>query len=541
MARYSESRPPLAGRYEVAIIGGGINGVAIARECARHGVRTLLLEQADFASGTTSRATRIIHGGLRYLEHGEIALVRESLNERARLATEKPHLVRPTEFLLPIGPGSRRSPMEIRLGLWLYRRFGGNFRSLRHGSPFALQALLTKSERWTIFSYDDAQCEFPERLVADWLVEACGLGVDARNYTQVLQIVRSNGAVRGLRVRDLATGQESSIEAARIVNASGPWVDQVCNAADLTRTRTLIGGIRGSHVVLPRFAGAPDAAVYGEAPDGRPIFLVPWNEQVLLGTTEVPDGHDPSTVQPSENEIEYLFTWLRRFFPGVRLTRHDMHYAYAGVRPLPFAPGEAMSQVTRRHIIHDHAAEGARGLLSIVGGKLTTAGSLAREVARGLGFETSEPGRVDFSPASAEGLVEQWVAQLAAESDLASATVRALVCWHGPAAAAIASLAVEDERTRVPLCDGSPHIVAESIHAFRHENAAHLGDVLLRRVPVALSGWWSPEATRAAAYAIGAAMDWNEATIEAEAEGCEVERSRMQFRDSTAMPLRRRA
>ena len=541
MGGYSHCRASLDGAaFDVVVIGGGINGVAIARECVRAGRRTLLVDQADFASGTTSRATRIIHGGLRYLEHGEVGLVRESLHERARLAAENPHLVRPLEFLLPIGPGSRRSPLEIRLGLWLYRRMGGRFaEDIRNGAH--LDSLLGSSDRWSIFRYEDAQCEFPERLVADWLVDACAGGLEARNYTQALDVRIVCGSVRGLLLRDLLSGDEFEVQAPWIINASGPWVDRVCQAAGLTRTRTLIGGIRGTHVVLPAFRGAPAAAVYGEATDGRPIFLVPWNGQILLGTTEVPDDNDPSRVQPSEREMEYLFGWLHRFFPGARVGRDDMLYAYAGVRPLPFVPGHTPAQVTRRHIVHDHTPEGARGMISLIGGKLTTAASLAREVARRIGLRVSEPRGVVYLPAAATEAADGWTVEVAAGSGLPIEAAKALVEWHGPAAAEIAHLAAADPALREPLCDGTSHIVAEAVHALRHEHAVHLSDVLLRRVPVALAGWWSREATREATRRLGAFLGWSEAQVYAEAELFEIERAQMLFNDYLPAPLRRPA
>src|SRR5947209_12284380 len=176
MSKTAQVRAPLDGEsFHVVVIGGGINGVAIARECARAGARTLLLEQNDFASGTTSRATRIIHGGLRYLEHGELGLVRESLRERERLLRERPHLVRSLRFVLALRReghhGLLRSALGIRTGLWLYARLGGRSRDT-HNNARELERMLDGGARWSLFSYDDAQCEFPERLVAEWLAEA---------------------------------------------------------------------------------------------------------------------------------------------------------------------------------------------------------------------------------------------------------------------------------------------------------------------------------------------------------------------------------
>src|SRR5882724_12781083 len=286
------TRRPLEGeRFQVIVIGGGINGMAIARECARAGRRTLVVEQHDFAAGTTSRATRIIDGGLRYLEQAEIGLVRESLVERRRLLQQHPHLVHPVHFLLALDQDSGRSALAVRAGLWLYRRLGGG--RLRadssHEDQHKLERLLDSSRRWSVFGYEDAQCEFPERLVAEWLVEAMEAGAVTRNHTQVLAVDVRHRRVAGILLRDQISGKEERVEATWIINATGPWADRLCQRSRISTPHPMVGGIRGSHIVLPRFAGAPAAAVYTEAVDKRPIFVIPWNEQVLVGTTEVSD------------------------------------------------------------------------------------------------------------------------------------------------------------------------------------------------------------------------------------------------------------
>src|SRR5713101_2393464 len=291
------TRRPLEGEhFHVIVIGGGISGVAIARECARAGRRTLLVEQHDFAAGTTSRSTRIMHGGLRYLEHAEIGLVRESLRERQRLLFERPHLVHPVHFLLALDQNSRRSALAVRTGLWLYRRLGGA--GLRADSSQAdqnkLERLLDAGRRWSFFSYEDAQCEFPERLVAEWLVEAMEAGAVVRNHVEVLAVDVMHGRSRGLLLRDLITGRDERVDAGWVINCTGPWADRVCQRSSLRMAKPMVGGVRGSHIILPRFAAAPNAALYSEATDGRPVFVLPWNEQIMVGTTEVPDSGDPS-------------------------------------------------------------------------------------------------------------------------------------------------------------------------------------------------------------------------------------------------------
>lgn len=522
------SRRSLDGeRFGVVVIGGGINGVAVARECARAGRRTLLLEQNDFASGTTSRSTRIIHGGLRYLEHGEFGLVREALRERQALLRDRPHLVRRLSFLLPLKLGGRHSTLAIRAGLWLYGAFARSRPEPAASAAERLERLLDAGQSWSIFHYEDAQCEFPERLVAEWLVEARLDGLEARNHCCVLQIETSQGVVRAVVVRDLLTNDEYRVEADSVVNAAGPWADRV--AAGIRADRPMVGGVRGSHIVLPRFEGAPEAAVYSEAVDSRPIFLIPWNGQLLVGTTEVQDDSDPSQTQPSEGEIGYLLSSLRRLIPRRTFQRSDILYAFAGVRPLAFSPGEEPSAISRRSLIVDHAEDGAAGFWSIIGGKLTTAAALAREMARKLGISVAEAPEVDLPCPCSDGIesaLTHWSRQVARLSRVSEASARAIAEWHGRRALAIARLAASDEALRQPICPHSDHLAAEAVEAVRCECAVTLADILLRRVPVALSACWDHECTHHAARVVGAALHWDEWRIAQERLKFEEERSR---------------
>jgi glycerol-3-phosphate dehydrogenase len=514
--------------FQVIVVGGGINGVAIARECARAGRRTLLLEQHDFAAGTTSRSTRIIHGGLRYLEHGELGLVRESLRERQKLLREHPHLVHPVHFLLALGEESRRSALNIRAGLWLYRQMGAARLGVdsSKNDQHKLERLLDASRQWSIFSFEDAQCEFPERLVAEWLVEAIEAGAVARNHTQVLAVDIRHGRAKAVLMRDELSGKEERVEANWIINATGPWADRMCQRSRVDTKSPMVGGVRGSHIVLPRFPGAPDAAVYSEALDRRPIFVVPWNDQILVGTTEVADHSDPSRTVPSPEEIEYLLRSFLKLFPRVRISSHDIRYAFAGIRPLPFSPKKNPSAVSRKHHLHDHADDGAAQMISVIGGKLTTAAALARECAAKIGISP----RPQKAPAliaanSLDPHLDHWVLQIASAGGISETSASGIVEWHGKRSAAIARMAVSSAELRAPLCPHTEHIVAEAVDAFANECAVTLADVLLRRVPVALGGCWSPACSRAAAARIGAVMDWNDQQVATELEAFETERS----------------
>lgn len=517
-----------AQHFQVVVIGGGINGVAVARECARAGKRTLLVEQNDFASGVTSRSTRIIHGGLRYLEHGEISLVRESLRERERLLQESSHLVQPMNFLLLLNENSQRSALKVRAGLWLYQRISGKS-SQREASDMELKRLeraLDAGRRWSFFNYEDAQCEFPERLVAEWLMEAVEAGAVVRNHMEALAVDVTHGRIRGVLLRDQLTGRDARVDTAWVINCGGPWADRVCQRSSIRMSKPLLGGVRGSHIVLSRFPGAPSAAVYTEAADGRPFFVLPWNDQILVGTTEVADTGDPGRTAPSAEEISYLVKSVSQLFPKARLSTQSVKHAFAGVRPLPYSPDNKPSAITRRHIVHDHSDDGAAHMLSVIGGKLTTAASLARECARKIGLSASDPKTITTGPGPAlDPLHDETVLEIARIGSVSEETARGMLEWHGKRASDIARMALVSAELRAPICPHSSHIVAEVVEAYRREFAVTLADVLLRRVPVALGACWSESCSREAALRVSAVLGWKEQTMGANLEAFETERS----------------
>jgi len=528
MALAPKPRPSLeAQHFHVIVIGGGINGVAVARECARAGKRTLLVEMNDFASGVTSRSTRIIHGGLRYLEHGELELVRESVRERERLLRERSHLVQPLHFLFLLNEQSQRSAMKVRAGLWLYQRIAG--RKAANPGDFELKRVeraLDAGHRWSILDYEDAQCEFPERLVAEWLTEAAEAGAVIRNHCEVLAINVTQGRARGILLRDRVSGKDHHVDAAWILNCTGPWADRMCARSSVQTPKPMLGGVRGSHIVLPRFPGSPSAALYTEASDGRPVFVLPWNDQVLVGTTEVADTGDPAKTAPSNEEIQYLFQTISQLFPKAKLTTRDIRYTFAGVRPLPHSPTEKPSAITRRHILHDHTEDGAARLISVLGGKLTTAAALARECARKIGIDAVDPKAIAVGPGtSLDPLMDQEVVNIAQAGSISQEAARGIVEWHGKRAREIACMALVSADLRAPICPHTSHIVAEVIEAYRQEFAVSLADVLLRRVPVALGPCWSESCSREAALRIGAVMGWDDQALGSNLEAFEMERT----------------
>ena len=534
------NRAPLAGQhFQVAVIGGGIMGVAIARECARAGKRTLLVEQHDFASGTTSRSTRLL-SGLRALESGDISFARESVRERERLLRERSHLAHPTHFLLALNRKSGRSAMSVRAALWVYRRMAG---SKVDAASFEmerkkLERALDAGQRWSIFDYEDAQGEFPERLVAEWLVEAIAAGAVARNHTQVMAVDVAHGRARGLLLRDWTRNLEEKVEATWVINATGPWADRTCQRSGIRTRRPMVSGVRGSHIVVPHFPGAPGTALYGEAIDGRRLYVIPWNEQILVGATHVPDTNDPGKVQPALDEIEYLLQSLAALFPKARISATEIRHAFAGIRALPFDPKSDLDRVSGQHVLHDHEEEKVARLISVIGGNLTSAASVARDCARKIGIRSADPKALAVADGGAlDPLLDQFVAEVAGAGSITEEAARAVVEWHGKRSLDIARMAQSSVEFRTPLCPHSEHIVAEAVDAYRNECAVTLGDVLLRRVPVALGTCWSETCSREAAMRIGAVMGWNEETAGANLESLEMERAAFLRKPRTGMRL----
>ena len=385
---------------------------------------------------------------------------------------------------------------------------------------------LDAGRHWSIFNYEDAQCEFPERLVAEWLTEAIDAGAVVRNHTEALAVDVAHGRVQGVLLRDSLTGRDQRVDAAWVINCTGPWADRVCQRSSIHTDKPMLGGIRGSHIVLPRFSGAPTSAVYTEAGDGRPMFVLPWNEQILVGTTEVADTGDPGKTAPSTDEINYLLRAVSQMFPKAKISAESITYAFAGVRPLPYAPGDKPNAVTRRHLLHDHTDDGALHMISVIGGKLTTAASLARDCARKIGIKTADPGPMAVGPSGGlDPLVDEAILEVSRIGSVSEESARGMLEWHGPRAADIARMALVSAELRAPICPHTSHVVAEVVEAYRRECAVTLGDVLLRRVPVALGQCWSEACSREAARRIGAVLGWDVHAMGANLEAFETERA----------------
>jgi glycerol-3-phosphate dehydrogenase len=408
-------------QFDIIVIGAGINGAGIARDAARRGQKLLLLDKGDIGGGTSSWSTRLIHGGLRYLEHGELGLVRESLRERACLMNIAPHLVHPLRILVPIYKHARRGVWTIRAGMIAYDLLSFSKSLPRHRMLSAVETLqqapgLNREGLVGAAVYFDAQVEYAERLVLENALSAVEHGATVITYARVDKLRVAAGEVRGvefIRVQSPTSnvqsqptpgtagvrgpqpgspdgvldspadrgvgsnGERHSATTRVVINAAGPWIDQVL-AESTGDSPRLIGGTKGSHLIVAPFAGAADTAIYVEAEtDHRPFFIIPWNGNYLIGTTDICYDGDLDHVRVETEEIEYLLRETNRVIPKAQLTRAQLLYTYSGVRPLPFVNEKDEQSITRKHFIR--VSPHIDNLFSIVGGKLTTYRSLAEE------------------------------------------------------------------------------------------------------------------------------------------------------------------
>jgi glycerol-3-phosphate dehydrogenase len=508
------------------VVGAGINGAGIARDATLRGLSVLLVDKGDVGAGTTSRSTRLVHGGLRYLERLELPLVRESLRERQVLLHIAPHLVHPLSFLLPIYERQKRGPALIRVGMMAYDALSLDKSLERHRMLSTAEALarepgLRPEGLRGAASYYDAQAEYPERLAFENALDARRLGAVVLPYMRVTALERgAPGRVTGVALRDELHGREYRARGALVVNAAGPWVDAVLEAA--APGPRLIGGTKGSHLVVAPFPGAPREAVYSEAiEDGRPYFVVPWNGQYLIGTTDTRYDGDLDDVVATDDEVAYLIAETNRLIPGAALLPDQVLYTYAGVRPLPAGGGRdgvGEGTITRSHVIHDHASgeDGVEGLLSIVGGKITTYRRLAEETVdtavKKLGRKVDKcrthqvplPGGTAYQFA---GFHERFRATCGLPVETADRLLRI----YGTRAAEALDYADGAPELRGPFDEASGAIGAELVFSLRTELAETLADAIVRRTLVGYGPRLGLDSIDAAAEIAVRHVGWSDA------------------------------
>jgi len=506
--------------FDAIIIGAGINGAGIVRDAVMRGLRVLLLDKGDVGGGTTSWSSRLIHGGLRYLEYGEVSLVRESLREREKLFFIAPHLVKPLPMLIPIYKHSKRGAMMIRAGMFAYDLLSFDKSTASHRMLSRTETLkrapgLEKKGLKKAALYTDAQVEFAERLALENVLSVLGLGATVLTYCKVTKLLFDGNKIVGVEFNDLSGGNTCRAHSNIIVNVAGPWVDEILRNEGFKIER-LIGGTKGSHIVVKVFDGAPDEALYVEAQtDGRPFFIIPWNNQVLIGTTDLRYDQSLEEIIADESEIDYLLRETNAVLPLAQLKRENVLYSYSGVRPLPFVKNEKESGITRRHFVHDHAPQ-IEGLLSIVGGKLTTYRNLAQQTVNMIFRKLNRPikpcrtSEITLPGASVESFQAFKESFNSKNRFLSVKLVERLLKVYGSRAVEVLELGEDDEELLEIFDEESGAVKAEVVYSFTREIAEKLSDCLLRRTMVGLNSGCGIGADERAANVAQKYLGWSE-------------------------------
>ena len=530
------------GTFDAVVIGGGMAGAGVARDLALRGASVALFDKGDFASGTSSKSSKLIHGGLRYLELAEFRLVRESLREKKTLERLAPHLVRPLPFLVPVYRGSKRGLITVRIGMWLYDlltpgKQTERFRVVPPVEALALEPSIQAADLRGAGYYFDDLLLFPERLCLENALSAARHGARVHNYCEVEEVTRGPRGLDGVRVRDLLTGQVHTARAPVIVNCAGPWVDRLRELAGVREVGArVLRTTKGIHCLLPRMT---EHAVYLSTADDRMIFVIPWRQFSMVGTTDTDFDGDPDRLWATREEVEYLLGAVRPALPDPRVTLDQVVYTYAGVRPLAFEEGSSASRVSRDHKV---VVEGDGGrFLSITGTKLTCFRSLAEEVGdrvmRALGRRV--PSRtaeltldgLDDEAGKIEARTWMDVSEEMAATGLSRETLEILVETYGRGFARVLALLRKLPDGAERLCPRNPEIVAQLHHAVREEMAVSLQDFLLRRTGIGQSPCLGLDCFESVGRRMGELAAWSPRRLQAELEAyqAQVERS-LKFR-----------
>ena len=476
------------------MIGGGITGAGVARDAAMRGLRTVLVEQQDLGAGTSSRSSRLVHGGLRYLETGDLRLVLEANTERRVLLRIAPHLVWPLPFLFPVHRGDRVPLWKLAAGMWLYDLLA-LFRNVKPHRMLGKRAVLDAEpmlrERGLVGGarFYDAQCD-DVRLVLATARSAMAHGALVANYVKVCALERTAGRVVGALMEDRLSGRRATVRASVVVNATGPWADRLRTLED-AGAAPLLQPTKGIHVVVERSRIDHRGAVIFTSPiDGRVLFILPWGELSYIGTTDTDSAESPDRLAITADDIVYLLRSANALFPHARLALEDVRGAWAGLRPLLAAKGAtAESSRSRDHAI----VQGSGGMITVVGGKLTTYRVMAREVVdRAVRELRMREGRHRPSEARTdeEALPGGEAADLTTfrerglEIGVVPESVEHLLRHYGTEAAGIFNLGGGDRRLLRRLLPPHPAIEAEVLHAVRRELAQTVEDVLVRRTHI---------------------------------------------------------
>ena len=515
-----------SGSWDLIVIGAGINGLGMARDAARRGLKVIVLEKDDICSGVSAWSGRLAHGGLRYLEHRDFALVRESLREREKMIELAPHLVKPLRLLMPFYAHNRRPTWLIRIGMILYdilsfdKKTGGHeilkLDAARKRFPGIEPQGLSGAAVFT-----EGQVEYAERLCVELAVAAAADGAEIRLKAHVEEPVMEAGRLVGVKYRDTTTGQLHEVRGSLVYNVAGPWIDRIFQRGAPPQPR-LNGGTRGSHLIVDPFPGAPKDVVYYESKtDGRLVLVIPWAGRFMIGTTDLRFDEDPDEARCTSAEMNHLLGEVNQLIPEAKLKPSDVLYTFSGVRPLPYAPGVVEAKIPRSHVLHDHAPS-IPGLITVVGGKLTTFRQLAEDAVNdafkrlGRNAPACTTAKLPFPGAVFDAAETRRALNTAG---LSTKSADRLIALYGGRARDVIAEAKGDTQLLNVVHEPTGAIGAELVFAVRKEFAVTLADVLARRLLLAFAPGHALESIDAIAATLGDRLGWDETRRAAEIAG----------------------
>ena len=464
-------------KFDILVVGGGINGAAIAYLAADNGLSVALIDKGDFASGTSSKSSKLVHGGIRYLENLEFDLVSEALKERYIQFKNVPHLVKPLAFIIPIYEGDPRSAWMVNSGVRLYDALAGNLKLGPHRSYSAQELLIQEPSlnpqglKGGVLYYD-AQMD-DARLCLENVLMAAEKGARVANYVEALSLVKENRKTVGIVAKDTLTGQIFEIRAKRVVCALGPWTERVFKE-DRTYSKHNVRTTKGIHLVY-KGKIAEHAIVIQTRNDRRIFFVIPWMGNSLIGTTDTDFSGNPDHVACDQEDISYLINETRRVFPSLNIDEKNIITTFAGLRPLVHADGQP-SKVSRKHEIETVAS----GVTYVMGGKYTTYRRIAEDCLKKFMYLKM---RSSFEyPLYGSGIPIELTTEVAANFGVKEETVQYLKDKYGMRYMDVLSLTKKDASLKQELCDCSPAICAQVIYSMETEMAQNVDDVLMRRL-----------------------------------------------------------
>ncbi len=501
--------------YDIIVIGGGITGAGVARDAALRGLNCLLLEKGDFASGVTSKSTRLIHGGLRYLANFEMDLVAESLSERAILRNQAPYLIHPMPILIPIYRGDPHGRAVISIGIHLYDLLSHE-KDIPHYFTFGREKTLGFEPRLNQDGlkgsalFYDHQIQMPERLVIENVISAREAGATLLNYVRAEKIAETNNGII-VTTKDALTNATSVFRSKVLINAAGPWIDTVRQAGNIDHHK-IIFPTKGIHLVLPKLT---DQALFLTSRDGRMFFIIPLGSYSLVGTTDTKYSDDLDEVHANRSDVDYLLNESRRILPGLNITYQSILYTYAGIRPLAFS-GKSESKISRKHRV---VKEGRSGkIITIAGGKLTTYRNMAKDAvnaackalnvkAQCITDKKPLPGGL---PLVYEDYLKEAVPEFTAHHPVSTETIRHLIGLYGSRTERVLELVKREPALAETISPESKDIYAQVLYSVMEEGSRTLSDIILRRLALGITASRGVNQAEKIAELAGQELKWSE-------------------------------